>query len=193
MTDIDGAWQSIRARAGLHDIHIHDIRQNERTDMLPFIAQYRFSCPAGFPSVPAPLIQRQSRHVSTPLYLSSCFSRFEVKRLLGHFQDLCHSSAGCPLASPERVARRGSQWTGSARRRVLPFCGFRPFRTGRAKGSGATERPLRFEHLGGTSASVPGHDGCPVGSLRLERQYRDRKASWRLVGTKHSKECHGRS
>ena len=129
----------------------------------------------------------------TRLYLSSCFSRFEVKRLLGHFQDLCHSSAGYPLASPERVARRGSQWTGSARRRVLPFCGFRPFRTGRAKGSGATERPLRFEHLGGTSASVPGHDGCPVGSLPLERQYRDRKASWRLEGTKHSKECHGSS
>ena len=84
-----------------------------------------------------------------PLHLSSCFSRFEVKRLLGHFQDLCHSSAGCPLASPERVARRGSQWTGSARRRVLPFCGFRPFRTGRANGSEATGRPLRFEHLGG--------------------------------------------
>ena len=48
-------------------------------------------------------------------------------------------------------------------------------------GSGATERPLRLEHLGGTSASVPGHDGRPVGSLRLERQYRDRRhrgGSW---------------
>ena len=28
MTDIDGAWQSIRARAGLHDIRIHDIRHS---------------------------------------------------------------------------------------------------------------------------------------------------------------------
>ena len=128
-----------------------------------------------------------------PLYLSSCFSRFGVTRLLGHFQDFCHSSAGCPLASPERVARRGSQWAGSARRRVLPFCGFRPFRTGRAKGSGATERPLRLEHLGGTSASVPGHDGRPVGSLHLERQYRDRRASWRPVGTTDLKECRGRT
>ena len=28
MTDIDGAWQSIRARAGLHDVRIHDIRHS---------------------------------------------------------------------------------------------------------------------------------------------------------------------
>ena len=28
MTDIDGAWQSIRAQAGLHDVRIHDIRHS---------------------------------------------------------------------------------------------------------------------------------------------------------------------
>ena len=28
MTDIDGAWQSVRARAGLHDIRIPDIRHS---------------------------------------------------------------------------------------------------------------------------------------------------------------------
>ena len=28
MTDIDGAWESIRARAGLHDVRIHDIRHS---------------------------------------------------------------------------------------------------------------------------------------------------------------------
>ncbi len=28
MADIDGAWQSIRARAGLHDMRIHDIRHS---------------------------------------------------------------------------------------------------------------------------------------------------------------------
>ena len=28
MTDIDGAWQTIRARAGLHDVRIHDIRHS---------------------------------------------------------------------------------------------------------------------------------------------------------------------
>ena len=28
MTDIDGAWQSVRARAGLHDVRIHDIRHS---------------------------------------------------------------------------------------------------------------------------------------------------------------------
>ena len=28
MADIDGAWQSIRARAGLHDVRIHDIRHS---------------------------------------------------------------------------------------------------------------------------------------------------------------------
>ncbi len=28
MPDIDGAWQSIRAKAGLHNLRIHDIRQS---------------------------------------------------------------------------------------------------------------------------------------------------------------------
>ena len=28
MADIDGAWQTIRARAGLHDVRIHDIRHS---------------------------------------------------------------------------------------------------------------------------------------------------------------------
>ena len=28
MTDIDGAWASIRAQAGLHDVRIHDIRHS---------------------------------------------------------------------------------------------------------------------------------------------------------------------
>ena len=28
MTDIDGAWEAIRARAGLHDVRIHDIRHS---------------------------------------------------------------------------------------------------------------------------------------------------------------------
>ena len=64
---------------------------------------------------------------------------------------------------------------------------------GAGQGIGSNRAPPALRAPGGTSASVPGHDGCPVGSLRLERQYRDRKASWRLVGTKHSKECHGRS
>ena len=98
-----------------------------------------------------------------------------VQTLLSHFLDLHRSSAGWPLASPERVARRGSQWPGAAHRSSLPSWQSRPLRTGRAKGSRATERPLRREHLGGTCASVPGHDGRLVGSLRLERQYRGRE------------------
>ena len=28
MTDIDGGWETIRARAGLHDVRIHDIRHS---------------------------------------------------------------------------------------------------------------------------------------------------------------------
>ena len=28
MTDVDGAWQSIRARAEFHDVRIHDIRHS---------------------------------------------------------------------------------------------------------------------------------------------------------------------
>ena len=28
MTDIDGAWETVRARAGLHDVRIHDIRHS---------------------------------------------------------------------------------------------------------------------------------------------------------------------
>ena len=28
MTDIDGAWQTIRARAELHDVRIHDTRHS---------------------------------------------------------------------------------------------------------------------------------------------------------------------
>ena len=28
MTDIDGAWASIRAQAGIHDVRIHDIRHS---------------------------------------------------------------------------------------------------------------------------------------------------------------------
>ena len=28
MTDIDAAWETIRARAGLHDVRIHDIRHS---------------------------------------------------------------------------------------------------------------------------------------------------------------------
>ena len=28
MADIDGAWQSIRAKVGLHDVRIHDIRHS---------------------------------------------------------------------------------------------------------------------------------------------------------------------
>ena len=28
MTDIDGAWETIRARARLHDVRIHDIRHS---------------------------------------------------------------------------------------------------------------------------------------------------------------------
>ena len=31
MTDIDSAWQTIRARAGLHDVRIHDIRHTSAT------------------------------------------------------------------------------------------------------------------------------------------------------------------
>ena len=35
MTDIDGAWQSIRARAELHDVRIHDIRHSFTSPALP--------------------------------------------------------------------------------------------------------------------------------------------------------------
>ena len=48
-----------------------------------------------------------ARKYRAPLYLSRRFNRFGVKTLLSHFFDLHRSSAGWPLASPERVARRG--------------------------------------------------------------------------------------
>ena len=49
----------------------------------------------------------------------------------------------------------------------LPSSGLRPFRAEWANRSGATVRPLRLEHLGGTRAPIVGRDGCPVGSSRL--------------------------
>ena len=132
-----------------------------------------------------------TRETGTPLYLLQRFSRFGVKTLFGHSFDLHRSSAGWPLASPERGARRGSQWPGAVRQNFLPLWRSRPPRTGRAKGSGATKDTLRRERLGRTCASIPGRDGRPVGRLRLERQYRDRQASWRPVGTRTRRESHG--
>jgi len=114
-----------------------------------------------------------------PLYLSQCSN--------------CVGGRNFPLASLERVARRGSQREAEVHQDFLPSYGSRPFWTSRAKGSRATHRPLCLEHLGGTCASIPGHDGRPVGSLRRERQYRDRKASWRPVEETDRKERHGRS
>ena len=71
------------------------------------------------------------------------------------------SGAVRPSASPERVARRGRRWADATCAGSLPSWVSRPLWTGRAKGSGATNCPLRHEHLGGTCASVPGHDGHP--------------------------------
>ena len=48
---------------------------------------------------------------------------------------------------------------------------------GTSRGIGSNQAPLRLDHLGETGASAPGHDGRPAGSLRPERQHRDRKAS----------------
>src|SRR6187200_1977145 len=47
---------------------------------------------------------------------------------------------------------------------------------------GATSRPPRASStmMGHVPRRV-GHDGCPVGSCAIERQYRDRQASWRPV------------
>ena len=45
---------------------------------------------------------------------------------------------------------------------------------------GATNRPLCFEHLGGTCAPASGRGEGPGGVCALERQYRDRSASRRL-------------
>ena len=36
MTDSDGAWETIRARAGLHDVGIHDIRHSFASRVLAF-------------------------------------------------------------------------------------------------------------------------------------------------------------
>ncbi len=107
--------------------------------------------------------------------------RFSSSCVSGAFS-LCHSQAlsrDCVTrlpASPERVARRRSREPGAVRRSSLPSCGFRPLRTERARGPGATEFPRRRERLKRTCAPVPGHDGRPVGSLCLERQHRDRQA-----------------
>ena len=57
----------------------------------------------------------------------------------GLLSQQCWLHTGYTVASPERVARRRSQWAGSARRGVLPSCEYRPFRTERAKGSGESE------------------------------------------------------
>ena len=42
MTDIDGAWQSIRARAGPHDVRIHDIRHTSASYQKASSASQRF-------------------------------------------------------------------------------------------------------------------------------------------------------
>ena len=97
------------------------------------------------------------------------------------------------VVTAERGARRGRHQTRSALQDFLPSLTSRPLWTGRAKGSGVTKHPLRRERLGGTRAPVPGHDGCPVGSLRRERQHRDRQASWRPMNPNRRKERHGRS
>ena len=130
------------------------------------------------------------RHPCTSHNALSAVSRVVID---SPFRGSGSSSDARPSASPERVARRGSRWTDAPCEGFLPPCESRPSRTGRAEGSGATKRPLRLEHLEGTRASVPGHDGRPVGSLRLERQYRDRKASWRPVDKTDPKECHGKT
>ena len=106
------------------------------------------------------------------------------------FQSSGRRDAERLVGTPERVARRGRHQALSFFKDFLPSWTSRPSWTGRAKESGATKRPLRREHLGGTCASVPGHDGRPVGSLRRERQYRDRKASWRSVNLNQRKERH---
>ena len=48
-----------------------------------------------------------------------------MKTLLGHSFDLHRNSAGWPLASPKRGARRGSQWPGAARQNPKQLDRFR--------------------------------------------------------------------
>ena len=103
-------------------------------------------------------------------------------------------SAAGRARAPRSAPRQHPEWPPNPLYLFQQLGGFgarRPSWTGRAKGPGAAKRPLCHEHLGGTCASVPGHDGRPVGSVRLERQYRDRRASWRSVGTRSRKERHG--
>ena len=100
-------------------------------------------------------------------------------------------------AAHRKVGRRPCTVHGAfvaRRNRVFPSClGFRPFRTGRAKGSGVSERPLRREHLAGPVPRSLAVVDTQWGGLRLERQHRDWKASWRPVGATDRKERHGRS
>ena len=77
-----------------------------------------------------------------------------------------YAAATFPPLGPERVARRGKRREARVEWSPLPSS-LRPTRVEWANRSGATIRPLRLEHLGGTRAPTVGRDERPVGSSRL--------------------------
>ena len=100
----------------------------------------------------------------------------------------CDSTAPKACVAAGWRAHRLPRNAGGMRGDLLP-CGSAPLPpTDRAKQSSATHGLLRREPLGGTWASVSGHEDPPVGRWRLEPPDRDRKASGRPVGTTDRKE-----
>ena len=85
---------------------------------------------------------------------------------------------------------RGTAGSGEVRRfAALAVVPSATDRTG--QGSGSAECFQCIEQLSGTCAPVSGHVGVRVGSLHLERQYRNRTAAWRPAGGTERSECHG--
>ncbi len=73
MTDIDGTWNSIRQRAGLHDVRIHDIRSN--------FASQALALGEGLPIIGRLLGHRQAETTARYAHLDRDSVRKSAKRI----------------------------------------------------------------------------------------------------------------
>ena len=89
MTDIDGAWQSIRARAGLHDVRIHDIRHS--------FASRALALGEGLPIIGRLLGHRQAETTARYAHLDRDAVRTSAERVATKIAEYLEGESSSPI------------------------------------------------------------------------------------------------